>query len=181
MILHHFVNGPCGASKRLLGVCAIAVALLLPGCFPAPLRVANPVNEKVVDAETGLPIAGASVVHIVCDIHDPDCRDATLLRTATRPDGVLTIDGRRQWGIWISAPGGLPVSVHFTAIWAEGYSAFVRGDYRATVHNLQRRVQRQDLIEALESIPDVLSSSEPSLNPVGSLRRATIRLQPVTP
>ena len=99
MILHHFVNGPCGASKRLLGVCAIALALLLPGCFPAPLRVANPVNVKVVDAETGLPIAGASVVHIVCDIHDPDCRDATLLRTATRPDGVLTIDGRRQWGI----------------------------------------------------------------------------------
>ena len=84
-------------------------------------------------------------------------------------------------GDWISAPGGLPVPVHFTAIWAEGYSAFVRGDYRATVQNLQRRVQRQDLIEALESIPNDLSSSEPSLNPVGSLRRATIRLQPVTP
>ena len=166
------------ASNRL-AIAVLGCVLVLPGCFPAPLRVAHPVKVTVVDAESGLPIANASVVHIVCD--GSRCENATLLRTTTDVDGALSIDGRRQWGVWIAAPHGMPFVRQFTAIWADGYSGFVQSDFHDTAELMKLRVRRLDLIEALESIPKDLSSSDPSLNPVKNLRRATIQLKKVTP
>jgi hypothetical protein len=166
------------ASNRL-AITVLGCILVLPGCFPAPLRVANPVKVTVVDAETGRPIGNAAVVHIVCT--GSRCENATLLRTTTGTDGALTIDGRRQWGVWIAAPHGMPFVRQFTAIWADGYSGFVHSDFHDTAELMKLRARRQDLIQALASIPNDLSSSDPSLNPVKNLRRATIQLKKVTP
>ena len=163
--------------SRIAVVLALGLLLSVQGCFVAPLRVAETLDVTVVDAENGAPIRDATAVYFVCDIHDFQCRHATLLRTTSNARGDLKIRGRREWGVWFPAPGGLPVPNHFIAIWAPGYSAFVFGQYRDTVESIRHRVPRQDVLEALDSIPSDRSSSDPSLNPKEELRGGKIRLR----
>src|SRR5262245_22767438 len=163
--------------SRMTLFLVLALLLSCQGCFVAPLRVANTLDVTIVDAQNSTPIPDATAVYFVCDIHDFQCRHATLVRAASNAHGNLKIRGRREWGVWFPAPGGLPVPNHFIAIWAPGYSAFVFGQYRDTVDSIRRHVPRQDLLEALDSIPSDQSSSDPSLNPKEQLHGGKIRLR----
>jgi hypothetical protein len=155
----------------------LTLLLSVQGCIVAPLRVAEPLDVRVVDAQDGAPIPGATVIYFVCDIHDFRCEHAALMRTTSNASGGLKIEGRRRWGVWIPTPGGLPVPNHFIAIWAPRYSAFVFGQYGDTVESIKKRVPRQDVLEAFDSISSDRSSSDPSLNPKEELIGGKIRLR----
>ena len=159
-------------SSALIGVC-----VLLAGCFVAPLRVMEPLEVTVIDAETGSPIPNAEIVYLACDVHNRQCSHAHLVRTASSNSGVITIDERRKWGTWFPAPGGLPVPNHLIAIWAPGYSAYVFAQYGDTVESRKRGITRADILDALNAIPKDQSSSEPLLNPVKNLNGGKIRLK----
>ena len=134
-------------------------------------------DVTVIDAQSAVLIPHATVIYFVCDVHDFECRHATLVRTDSSAQGHLRLDGRREWGVWLPAPGGLPVPNHFIAIWAPGYSAFIFAQYGDTIESLRRRAPRPDLLEALESIPVDRSSSDPSLDPRQELQGGRIRLR----
>jgi hypothetical protein len=155
----------------------LGFALSLHGCIVAPLRVAETLDVTVVDADNGAPIPGAMVIYFVCDIHDFRCEHAALKQTTANERGAVKIEGRRQWGVWIPGPGGLPVPNHFIAIWARGYSAFVFGEYGDTVESIKTKVPRHDVFDALDSIPSDRLSSDPSLNPKEELIGGRIRLR----
>jgi hypothetical protein len=110
----------------------------------APLRIAEPLDVTVVDAESGAPIPGATTLYFVCDIHDFDFSAARFERRTSNEKGKVKIHGHRKWGVWFPAPGGLPVPNHFIAIWAPGYSAFVFSQYDETVEDLKTRIHRQE-------------------------------------
>ena len=155
---------------------ALACVLLLSGCI-SRLQIAAPLDVTVVDADDGAPIPGAEAIYLVCDVHDFDCDHAILEQPTTDESGAVKISGRRQWGVWFPAPGGLPVPNHFIAIWARGYSAFVFSQYDDTLESMRKKVRRQDVSDALESIPSDQSSSDPSLNPREQLTGGKIRLR----
>ena len=163
--------------RRLKVLLTIGLLVFLQGCFVAPLRVAETLDVTVVDAQTALPIPHVTVVYLVCDIHDIQCRHAILVRTSSSERGDLKVGGRREWGPWFPAPGGLPIPNHFIAIWAPGYSAFVFGQYDRTVESKKELVERQDVLDALDSIPNDRSSSDPLLNPRRELHGGKIRLR----
>jgi hypothetical protein len=162
---------------RSAGIAIVtSAAILVCGCVVAPLSVMEPLRVTVSDAMTDAPISNASVVYIVCDIHNFDCANAKLVRAVSAADGRVDIEGQRKWGVWIPAPGGLPVPNHFVAIWAPGYSAFLFSQYGDTLEDLKRKYKRSDILEALDLIPIDPSSSDPSFIPKRDLSGGKIRL-----
>jgi hypothetical protein len=155
----------------------LAVLLFFQGCIVAPLRVANELTVTVTDHQTGAPIEGAPVVYFVCDIHDFDCSNGRLVETTSDAQGYVHIEGRREWGAWIPAPGGLPVPNHTIAIWAPGYSAYVFRQYGGTIQDLAERIDSPTVRRALRRIPADLRSSDPALNPQRELTGGQIRLR----
>jgi hypothetical protein len=136
--------------KILIG---IALLSLLTGCvlfFPA--RIVMPLNTTVVDAETGNPVESAKVLRIVCDIHDRSCTHARMDWGQTDQNGVVKASGDRKWGLWVPAPGGLPVPNHQIAIWKEGYYAFVFSQY-GNIDDIKERTSRPDIMDAISAIP----------------------------
>jgi len=161
----------------LKGLAAVLLGLILSGCFVWPMKVAYELEVTVVDAKTERPIPGAQVVYLACDVHDFDCSHARLIRTVGDKEGVVDIAGKRRWGIWIPAPGGLPVPDHLVAIWAPGYSAFVHSQYGDSPERRREETLRQDIKEALKAIPAERSSSDESLNPKTQLIGGKIKLR----
>jgi hypothetical protein len=157
------------------------VLLLCGGCIVAPLRIANDLKITVVDDATGKPIPVAPVVYFVCVVHDFSCRHAIFVETRTNASGLVRIKGKRKWGVWIPAPGGLPVPNHTIAVWAPGHSAFVFTQYGSGIEDTKWRVQRADVLAALDRVPADTSSSDPRLNPVASLAGGVIRLRAAKP
>lgn len=104
---------------------------ILTGCMYGTIYLAKPLDVVVVDAETEEPIQGASVVYLVCDLPDYGCSRCRLIRTISNEKGEIKIEGESRTGIWLVAPGGLPVPDHLIAIWADGYSAFVFIQYKS--------------------------------------------------
>ena len=153
----------------------LAPMLLSQACIIAPLRVANDLRVTVTDHETGAPIAGASVVYFACDIHDFDCGNGILVETTSDQQGRVDIKGRRKWGLWIAAPGGLPVTNHTIAIWAPGYSAYVFHQYGG---NLSDMIDDPEVRDALNRIPEDQRSSDDAINPRRELIGGRIRLRP---
>ena len=111
----------------------VILALSLRGCFIWPLKVAEELDVEVIDAESERPIPRAEVVYLACDFHDFSCNRAKLVRTQSNEKGKTEIDSTTRWGLWISAPGGIPVPNHLIAIWAPGYSAFVFSQYPESI------------------------------------------------
>lgn len=144
-------------------------------------KVQDSVDVRVVDARNDAPIANASVLYVVRDVHST-CAHANHVQATATSDGRVKIQGRRQWGVWYGVPGGMPVPIHFIAIWAPGYAAFVEADYSDTRESVRRDcTARRDVLEALESIPDDESSTDPSINPKGALKSGRIRLRLAAP
>lgn len=158
---------------------------ILTGCIPFhdAIRVAEPLEVIVVDAETENPIVGASVVYLVCDLHDYGCSRGKLIRTTSNEKGEVKIEGETKTGTWVLAPGGLPVPDHLISIWSPGYSAFVFIQYKSADvpidEALKRRkkgIERTDILEALREIPEDESSSDERLNSKKELIGGKIRL-----
>lgn len=153
------------------------------GCMPTTVRLANPLEVIVVDAETEKPVVGASVVYIVCDLHDYGCSRGKLIRTTSNEKGEVKIQGETKTGTWVLAPGGLPVPDHLIAIWAPGYSAFVFIQYKSADLDINERIKREkeaikraDILKALQEIPEDKASSDEQLNPKEELIGGKIRL-----
>lgn len=160
-------------------IAVLAFVVLGQGCIVAPLPVSAPVEVSVVDAETDAPIVGAAVVYFVCDIHDFACSQGRLVRTESGPKGRVSIPRRWRWGLWIAAPGGLPVPNHFVAIGAPGYSPFVFSQYDDSLARVIARigVTRPEIAAELQALPPATVSSDPSLNSASQLIGGKIRLR----
>jgi hypothetical protein len=85
---------------------------ILTGCIPIhdTICVAEPLEVIVVDAETDEPIPGASVVYIVCDLHDYGCSRVKLIRTTSNEKGEIKIEGEIKTGLFFPGPGGAACS-----------------------------------------------------------------------
>lgn len=158
---------------------------ILTGCIPIhdTIRVAEPLEVIVVDAETKEPIPGASVVYLVCDLHDYGCSRGKLIRATSNEKGEVKIEGETKIGTWVLAPGGLPVPNHLIAIWSPGYSAFVFIQYKSAdapidelLERKKKSVTRTDILKALQEIPEDKASSDEGLNPKKELTGGKIRL-----
>src|SRR5438128_6974250 len=99
----------------------LVLLLSFQGCIIAPLRVAETLDVKVVDAQNGALIQGAKVIYFVCDIHDFQCKHATIVRTTSNESGDLKIEGHRKWGVWIQAQAGSLVRITSIPIWPPDY------------------------------------------------------------
>lgn len=146
---------------------------ILKGCLPIhdTIRVAEPLDVIVIDAETKEPIPGASVVYLVCDLHDYGCNKGKLIQTTSNEKGEVKIEGETKTGTWVLAPGAMPVPSHLIAIWASGYSAFVFIQYKSAdapiaelLERKKKSIERRDILEALHEIPEDKASSDERLN-----------------
>lgn len=158
-------------------VIAAAVCFILSGCFIAPLRVACPLKVTVEDAATGSPIPEARVIYIVNDHHDFFCREeGRIVRAVSDKSGHVDISGKRKWGFWIAAPGGLPVPDHLIAIWAPGYSTYLFSQYSNIADRKKRCENRSDMLQALDEIPQEQQIADPWLNVKADLIGGIIKL-----
>lgn len=156
----------------------LALLPLLTGC-PYPARTVMPLNSRVFDAETGQPIERAEVLRVVCDIHDFGCKRGYIDKTETNKDGIIELDGKRTWGLWIPAPGGLPVPDHKIAIWKAGYEVFVfsqYGDFERFFNYIQSSSDREDLKMALKEVPVDRKYYSPDDNPRALFEDGKIKL-----
>jgi len=153
------------------------LALALGGCFVWPLKVAEELQAQVVDAASGNPIPHAEVVYLACDFHDFSCNHATLVRTRASDTGEIDIGSTRKWGVWLPAPGGIPVPNHLIAVWAPGYSAFVFAQYPDSIDRRVSGTKREDIIRALREIPSDQTMNDESLNPRKELIGGKIKLR----
>ena len=126
---------------------------VLAGCFVFPLRTIEPLKVRVIDASTGTPIAGAIVLRVVCDIHDRDCKNAFIDMNKTNVTGFIRLCGKRNFGSWVAAPGGMPAPNHQIAIWKEGYSAFVFSQFDNDIDKFTSKTSNKTIIEAVSKIP----------------------------
>jgi hypothetical protein len=83
-----------------IALLTLSLALVCSGCIPYHFTVRPGASGTVVDARTGLPVAGAAVSVASVRGHDP-AGNAT-----TTPDGSFRIPPRRQWGVYI-VPGDI--------------------------------------------------------------------------
>jgi len=156
----------------------ISLLPLLTGC-PYPARTVMPLETQVVDAGTGTPIGGASVLRIVCDIHDRKCTNGQLEKSETDKDGKIKLKGKRQWGLWFPAPGGLPAPNHQIAIWKPGYQAFAFSQY-GDINDLLSWTDREDLKKAIQEVPKERKNLTPNDNPENMFENGKVKLQRLT-
>ncbi|MFI5305077.1 MAG: hypothetical protein ACHQYP_09825 [Nitrospiria bacterium] len=157
-------------------LCLGGFSLIISGCFIAPLRVSEELKVLIVDAQSNNPIPNAQVLYLVHDIHEAGWKKAKMVRLTSDNNGNVEIPGRRRWGFWIPAPGGLPVPDHFIAIWAAGYAAYVFSQYDSEFELRHLEPLREDIRMALDEIPVDRSSSNRQLNPEKELSGGQIKL-----
>jgi hypothetical protein len=92
------------------------------------MRTVEPVDAKVIDADTDRQLDDVNYLRIVCDVHDFGC-DHALLEKGISRGGILRLESERRWGLWMPVPGGVPVPNHQLAVWKEGYHAFIFSQY----------------------------------------------------
>lgn len=169
---------PRGYSLVFAGFVLAFPALLLTGCVFAPLPISAPLRTTVVDSDSGAAIPGAQVLRVVKDVHDSGGRDERVVRTTTDAQGKVSVPRVWRWGLWISAPGGLPVPNHLIAIWAPGYRTFLFHQYDDLAAR-ERDATRDEIRAALREIPREAVSDDAKLNPSRELNGGKIRLVPL--
>ncbi len=122
-----------------------------------------PLRVTVQDADTGSPIPDATIIYIASDIHDYLCKEGRVIRTRTDSGGKVDISGKWRFGVWLIAPGGLPMPQHIVAISAPGYSTYLFGRYDEMKSGKRRCHSHSDIVEALAEIPqeNVIRDSRP--------------------
>jgi len=96
----------------------IAATLFCSGCFPYHFTTRPGASGVVVDARTGVPVAGAPVsVALIRGNGQP-----TSATTAT--DGSFRVLPRRQWGLYL-APGDILPLYFALSVQREGYQQSV--------------------------------------------------------
>jgi hypothetical protein len=163
--------------RNILRITVVTLlSLVTSSCCIAPLRVANPLEVTVIDAESGSPIPDAQVIYIVSDLHDYLCKGGRVVRTTSDTSGNVDISGKRKWGFYIAAPGGLPVPDHLIAIWASGYSTYLFSQYSNIAERKKRCENRSDILQALSEIPHEQQILDPWLNLKSNLIGGIIKL-----
>jgi hypothetical protein len=137
-----------------------------------------PLKTQVIDAENGRPIPDATVLRIICDVHDFSCQQAKLNWGQTDQEGRIKMAGECKWMIVAAAPGGIPVPNHQIAFWKEGYQAFVFSQY-GNIAQIKTSTKRTDLIEAIEMIPIERKEYDTSANPDKLFLNGKIMLSPL--
>jgi hypothetical protein len=158
-------------------ISVISLLFLLTGC-PFTAQTVMPLESQVVDAETGLPIEMATVLRIVCDIHDRRCTKGKIEKGETDKDGKIKFQGKRQWGLWLPLPGCLPVPNHQIAIWKPGYRAFVFSQY-GNIEDLLSSAIREDVKSAIRAIPKDRNNYTPDDTPEKLFQHGIIKLQKI--
>jgi len=148
------------------------------GCI-LPMRIVEPIDTRVIDADTGKQLDNVDYLRISCDVHDFSCSHA-LLEKGISHDGNLQLDGKRQWGLWMPVPGGVPVPNHQIAVWKDGYYAFVFSQYDRTIDEFARRADRADIRIAVEQVPKERKYLYSHQNPNDILLGGVIRLFPLS-
>ncbi len=156
----------------------IAISLTLTGCiFIYPIRVVEPLTATVIDANTGTPIEGATVLRIVCDLHDSGCKYAFIEKTTTNEKGLIDIDGDRDWGPWAAVPGGLPAPNHQIAIWKQGYYAFIFSQYNKDIYDFTlMNKNNKKILKAISEIPKEKKYLSEDINPYDVFNNVIIKL-----
>lgn len=154
----------------------ISICLFVSGCVVFPMQTVMPLEAKIIDAHTAEELKGIRYLRIVCDLHDYGCNKALL------EDGVfdsdIKLENKRQWGLYIAAPGGLPVPNHQIAIWKEGYSAIVFSQYDDNINDFAKSVERIDIKDAINEIPTARRQISPS-EARELFFNGTIKLEPI--
>lgn len=92
------------------------------------------------------------------------CKEGRVVRTTADEQGRVYISGKRRWGFYIAAPGGLPVPDHLIAIWAHGYSTYIFSQY-SNIPTWNRLCKnRSDILQAIAEIPQEQRINDPWLN-----------------
>ena len=100
-------------------------ALVCSGCVAYHFTMRPGASGTVLDARTGLPVAGASVSLA------PERGDDPAGTATTAADGSFTLPPRRQWGVYI-VPGDVFPSPFTLSVQHDGYQpATVRFFHRA--------------------------------------------------
>jgi len=135
-----------------------------------------PLKTRVVDADTGAPIEGATVLRVVCDLHDFRCTGGNMETSKTDKHGEVELSGKRKWGLWIPAPGGLPAPNHQIAIWKSGYQAFVFSQY-GSINDIESGTDRDDVKKAIHEVPKNRKDYTPDDNPLTMFEGGFIELK----
>jgi len=143
------------------------------------MRTVEPVDAKVIDANTGKQLDDVNYLRIACDVHDFGCGHALLEKGISR-EGILQLDSKRRWGLWMPVPGGVPVPNHQIAVWKDGYYAFIFSQYDANIDEFARRANRADIKSAIDQIPKERKYLYSNQNPNDILLGGVIKLVPLS-
>jgi len=157
----------------------IMVLVLFWGYKPTRVHLIMPLSTRVVDADSGQPIAGAQVLRIVDDIHGyrNGHAYAQMERSYSDTNGHIEMEGKRKWRFRPLGPGSFPVPNHKIAIWKPGYKAFVFSQY-SSISEISSRMDREDLKKAIGEIPRNRIEYGVSDNLNIMLNNGTVKLQP---
>lgn len=101
--------------KRILHLIAFTLlALLLQGCVAWPYRTTPIVTGRVIDADTGKPIAGADV----------GFQRHAAVSTRTREDGTFRLMSDHKWGPAFIIPAEFTPCGGTLQVSAPGYATF---------------------------------------------------------
>ncbi len=160
---------------KLLGL--LVLILCTTSCFVFPLETVMPVEITVIDARTGKELVNIHYVRIVIDVHDFRCIKPFLEEGIIENGREFHLDNKREWGVYMPAPGGLPVPMHHIAIWKDGYKAVVFSPFDLNDEKLSQRCSNHANIQrVLKTIP---MSQTFIKEPFEKLLGGTVKLMPI--
>jgi len=163
-----------GRTTTLIAVSSLALWV---GCIPLYPTVRDARHGRIVDAESGRPIANALVRVESYQVSVPpvDGGNRTLLHTfevRTFTDGSWGVPSERDWTVGILAADGFPLYVDVYCVFADGYEPEIRdpmdGRLSAGAPSQQNRREREMPFElglARKSTSRVMKPSSVGVSP----------------
>lgn len=149
-------------------------------CIVFPWETVLPVESKVIDDQTGKELVNINYLRIVIDVHDFGCNKPYLEEGVIEKGLEFHLDNKREWGVYLPVPGGLPVPMHYIAIWKEGYHAVVFSPYDLNDEKLSQECSNHENIKyALEKIPKPRTFITQPFDINEKLLGGTIKLVPI--
>ncbi|MHB8481471.1 MAG: hypothetical protein ACYDBV_01855 [Nitrospiria bacterium] len=140
------------------------------------MRVSHGLHVSVVDSESNRPIPQADVVYINYESLTRDWNRAIYFHEKTDTLGRINIKSKWVWGLWLVIPDGLPSNVHYIAIWAQGYGAYLYSEIDSINGLRKDPYVPMEIRKTLEEIPEDTSSTDEALNPRDKIFDGPIKL-----